>query len=405
MKSLSLKSVVRILFIVLLFATVSPQNVCAQKKKSQLKAKQRKIEKKISYTKKLLGETKNKKDATLTEYKLLQGQVNDRKMLIRTYNSEVEMLEAQIKDKRQNINQLNENLLNLKEEYAALIYQSYKSRNNYDQWMFLFASEDFYQAFRRMKYLQEFNEYRRSKAEEIINTTRALEDEIQDLEKKKDERLGVLIVKEQETRSLENDTRKKAKAVQDLKSQERKLKQDLRKQKNNWRKMDKEIQRLIELELRKNNSGKGRLPLTPAELKLSKSFAANMGKLPWPSERGIITSKYGVHAHEQLNNVQVNNKGIDIRCEKGSSARAVFSGKVVKVIKLPQYYAVLVSHGNYFTIYNRLSTVSVSTGDMLETKQRIGTVWTNTENGETILSFEVRKVKDTQNPEKWLSPR
>jgi len=405
MKSLSLKSVVRILFIVLLFATVSPQNTYAQKKKSQLKAKQRKIEKKISYTKKLLGETKNKKDATLTEYKLLQGQVNDRKMLIRTYNSEVEMLEAQIKEKRQNINQLNENLLNLKEEYAALIYQSYKSRNTYDQWMFLFASEDFYQAYRRMKYLQEFNEYRRSKAEEIINTTRALEDEIQELEKKKDERLGVLIVKEQETRSLENDSRKKAKAVQDLKSQERKLKQDLRKQKNDWRKMDKEIQRLIELELRKNNSGKGRLPLTPAEQKLSKSFAANMGKLPWPSERGIITSKYGVHAHEQLNNVQVNNKGIDIRCEKGSSARAVFSGKVVKVIKLPQYYAVLVSHGNYFTIYNRLSTVSVSTGDMLETKQRIGTVWTNTENGETILSFEVRKVKDTQNPEKWLSPR
>jgi len=399
------KSGVQVLFVVLLFAVVSPQNTYAQKKKNQLKAKQRKIEKKISYTKKLLGETKNKKKTTLTEYKLLQKQVNDRKMLIHTYNSEVEMLEVQIKEKRQNINQLNEELLNLKEEYAALIYQSYKSRNTYDQWMFLFASEDFYQAVRRLKYLQDFNEYRRSKAEEIATTTRELEDKIQELEKKKDERLGVLIVKEQETQSLEKDSREKAKVVQELKLQERKLMQDLKKQKNDWRKLDKEIQRLIDLELSKNNSGKGRLPLTPSEQKLADSFAANKGKLPWPSKRGVIVSKYGVHAHDQLINVQVNNRGIDIRCEKSSSARAVFRGKVVRVIKLPQYYAVLVSHGNYFTIYSRLSSVVVKKDDMLETKQRIGTVWTNTENGETVLSFEVRKSKDTQNPEKWLSPR
>jgi len=405
MKSLRMKSVLGVLLMALLLSVLNPSPIFAQKKKSQLKAKQRKIEKKISYTKKLLGETKNKKEATLTEYRLLQSQVNDRKSLIRTYNSEIEMLEAQIKEKRQNINKLNNDLLNLKEEYAALIYQSYKSRNTYDQWMFLFASDDFYQAYRRLKYLQEYNDYRRNKAAEIVATTRALEDEIQELEKKKDERLSVLIVKEQETRSLEKDSHHKAKMVNDLKLQERKLKEELRKQRRDWRKMDKEIQRLIELELHKGSSGKGRLPLTPAEQKLSKSFEANAGKLPWPSERGIITSRYGIHNHEQLSNIQVNNKGIDIRCEKGSSARAVFSGKVVKVIKLPQYYAVLVKHGDYYTIYNRLSTVVVDKDEMIETKQRIGTVWTNTENGETILSFEVRKLKETQNPQKWLAPR
>jgi len=399
------KYLFQILFVIALIAVVNPQYGFAQKKKTQLKAKQRKIEKKISYTKKLLNETKNKKASTLTEYNLLKSQVHDRKLLIRSYNSEVQMIDAQIKENRQFISQLNNDLQNLKEEYAALIYQSYKARNSYDQWMFLFASKDFYQAYRRIKYLKEYNEYRRDKANEIQEMTRLLKDEVQELEKKKDERLGVLIVKEQETRSLEDDSRKKQKIVQDLKSQERSLKRKLRKQQREWKKMDKEIQRLIELELRKNSKGKGRLPLTPAEQKLSKSFATNAGKLPWPSERGIITSRYGVHAHEQLNNVQVNNKGIDIRCEKGTFARAVFSGKVVNVIQLPRFYAILIKHGDYYTIYNKLSVVYVSKGDMVTTKQRLGTVWTNPENNETVLSFELRKLTKPQNPEKWLLPR
>ena len=371
----NLKYVFRIVFIIAVIAMINPQYSFAQKEKTQLKNKRQKIAKKISYTKKLLGETKNKKEITLTEYKLLKGQVKDRKSLIRTYNSEIRMLEEQIQEKRQNITQLNEDLSNLKEEYAALIYQSYKSRNNYDQWMFLFASDDFYQAYRRMMYLQEFNDYRRYKAADIQNMAREIEDEIQELEKKKDERLGVLIVKEQETRSLENDSRKKASAVKDLKFQERKLKRNLQKQQNEWRKLDKEIQRLIELEFKNKNGAKGRLPLTPAEQKLSNSFAANLGKLPWPSKRGLITSRYGVHAHPELNNLQVDNKGLDFRCEKGSSARAVFAGEVVRVIRLPQFYAVLIKHGDYFTVYTKLSTLVVSEGDMVETKQRIGLVW------------------------------
>jgi len=404
MKFINSKYLLSFLLVIAITAIIIPQQSFAQKKKKELKTKQRKIEKKISYTKKLLGETKNQKESTLTEYKLLKNQVKDRKSLIRTYNSEINMLDAQISERRQYIAELNEQLRNLKEEYAALIYQSYKSRSSYDQWMFLLASDDFYQAYRRMKYLQEYNEYRRDKYAEIQELSRKLEDEAQKLDKKKAERLGVLVIKKQESRSLENDSKKKAEAVKSLKYKERVLKMKLRKQRSEWRKMDKEIKRIIELELSKK-TGKGRLPLTPAEQKLSKSFSANKGKLPWPSARGVITSRYGVHAHEQLSNVQVNNKGIDIRCERGSSARAVFAGEVKRIIQLPMFYAVLVKHGEYFTIYSRLNSVDVKVGDMIKTKQKIGTVWTNTESGETILNFELRKQIDTQNPEKWLLRR
>jgi len=399
-----LKYILRIALIACLVISINPQDSFAQKKKTKLKMQQRKIEKKISYTKKLLNETKNQKKNTLSEYNLLRSQVQDRKLLIRSYNAEVAMLDAQIKDRRKQINELKNDLENLKEEYAILIYQSYKARDTYDQWMFIFASQDFYQAYNRMRYLQNYNEYRRDKAAAILETSNKLEKEIQDLQKKKDERLGVLIVKEQETRSLENDSRKKAKVVNKLKSQEQKLKAQLRQQKREWRKLDKEIQRLIQIELEKQSKKNGRLPLTPEEQKLSNSFTANKGKLPWPSQRGVIVSRFGISAHDQLH-VNVNNRGVDIRCEKGSAARAVFDGKVVKVIQLPRFKAVLVKHGDYYTVYNRLSTVSVHEGDMVKTKQKIGTIWADSDSGETILHFELRKSKDAQNPEKWITPR
>jgi septal ring factor EnvC (AmiA/AmiB activator) len=399
------KNISTIVLAVFLLSFAALQNGFAQtNKKKQLKNKQQKIEKKISYTKKLLNETKNQKKTTLTEYKLLRSQVQDRKALIRTYNNEVSMLDRQINDRRKQIEQLKKDLEILKKEYADLIYQSYKSRNSYDQWMFIFASEDFYQAFNRMKYLQEFNNYRRGKAETIQETSRQLEQEIQELEKKKNERLGVLIVKEEETRNLEKDSRKKEDMVRKLKEQEQKLRRQLQQQEREWKKLDKEIQRLIQIELDKQSKKSGKLPLTPEEQLLSDNFTANKGKLPWPSERGIIVSRFGVSDHGQLH-VKVNNRGVDIRCEKGSAARAVFSGVVVKVIQLPKYKAVLVRHGDYYTVYNRLSAVYVHEGDKVQTKQKIGTVWTESDSGETILHFELRKSKDAQNPERWIAPR
>lgn len=393
-----------LLLIAIMLLSVLPHLSYGQKQKTKLKSQQRKIEKKISYTKKLLSETKNQKKNTLTEYKLLRSQVQDRKMLIRSYNAEVSLLDNQINARRKQIEQLQNEIANLKEEYGALIYQSYKSRNTYDQWMYIFASEDFYQALNRMRYLQEYNNYRRDKASEILKTSQILETEIRELQVKKDERLGILVVKEKETRSLEDDSRKKAQVVNKLKSQEQKLSDQLQQQKREWRKLDKEIQRLIQIELEKSAKNKGRLPLTPEEQKLSNSFTSNKGKLPWPSSRGVIVSRFGVANHEQLH-VKVNNRGVDIRCEKGSSARAVFDGKVVKVIQLPQFKAVLIKHGEYFTVYNRLSTIYVHEGDMISTKETIGTIWTDTSSGETILHFELRKSKDAQNPEYWISPR
>lgn len=384
------------------FASANP--VCAQKKqptKKQLQSQQKKIEGKIGYTKKLLSETKNKKRASLNQLSLLERQVQERRRLISAYGSEIKLIDSQIEIDKKNIQALEEELSVLKEEYANLIYQSYKSRSNYDQWMFIFASKDFYQAMRRARYLKEYSAYRRQKAEEIVSTQLQLKEEIASLERQKEERLGVLITKENETQELEKDRRKKALTLTELKQQESSLRQQLKKQEREWNRLNKEVQRLIEEEFSKDNN---RLSLSPAEVQLSQNFAGNVGKLPWPIERGEITLRFGKRKHPDLD-LYIDNKGVDFRCEKGSSVRAVFKGKVTRVVQLPQFKAILVKHGDYITVYSRLNQVFVKVGDEVTYKQKLGTLWTDNESGETVLHFELWHRANLKNPEKWLLRR
>ena len=387
-------------FIFVIFATFSSQ---AQNKQSLEKSK-KKLEGKIAYTKKLLHETKNQKKASLNDLSLLNSQIRNRKELVVVYTREIKQADIEISDIKTEILGLRKELKNLKKEYGDLIYQSYKSRSKTDQWMFVFASDDFYQAYRRIKYLQEVSEYRREKADLIIAKQEKLKERISALEILKNNRLQLLTAKEAEADALLNDKSEKQKKVNSILKKEKELNRQLAQQRKEWRKLNDAIKKIIAAKMKKNNSGKpGRLPLTPEEKKLSATFVANKGKLPWPSARGQITSRFGPHPHPTLH-VTVDNKGVDIRCEKGAMARAVFTGKVVSIIPLPKYTAVLIQHGNYFTVYSNLVEVYVSEGEMVKTKQQIGLVGTDKDNGETILHFELwsSSTNAPQNPEKWI---
>lgn len=404
-----------ILFGLMFWLMAMPQVANSQEKKlskKQLESQQAKIEKNISLTKKLLNETSSKKKTSINQISLLKRQVDERKQLIKVYSSEISLLERQILTRQENINRLSAELKILKQEYAKLIYQSYKSRNHYDQWMFLLASDDFYQAMRRMKYLQEYNAYRRAKADDIVNTQSSIQNELNQLKKQKAERLGLLVTKEKETKSLEIDQEKKKIALSQLQQQEKDLHAQLAQQQKEWNKLNKEIQRLIEEEIERQKKASAKpgekptakktsYPLSPAETKLSNDFAANIGKLPWPIVRGTIVSHFGIRNHAELK-ITVDNKGTDFRVEKGALARSVFEGKVVKVIQLPRYKAVLIKHGDFYTVYDRLAQVYVKENDVVTTKQNIGLVWTDADNGETVLHFELRKQVVPQNPENWI---
>ena len=394
----------RFFFFMTLVITILAINPAQAQNKKSLERSKKKLEGKITYTKKLLNETKHQKRASLNELALLKSQIRNRKELVAVYGREIKQADLEIVEIKSEISTLQSDLQKLKKEYGILIYQSYKSRSQTDQWMFIFASEDFYQAYNRIKYLQEINEYRREKANQIIAKENKLQERIKTLEVLKNNRLQLLIAKEAEADALLGDKSVKQKKVNSIIKKEKELNRQLAQQRREWRKLNNEIKRIIAAKMKKNKAGKPeRLPLTPEEKKLSASFTANKGKLPWPSARGQITSHFGKHPHHTLH-VTVDNKGVDIRCEKGAIARAVFTGKVVSIIPLPRFTAVLVQHGNYFTVYSNLVEVYVSEGETVKTKQQIGLVGTDKDSGETILHFELwsSTTSTPQNPERWI---
>lgn len=390
-----------ILLVVFLLVYIDAQ---AQDKKKLEQSKQ-KLENQIGYTRKLLNETASKKKSSLNELSLLTRQIKNRQELIEVLNREIDYADAEINKLNKEIDNLKIELTQLKEEYAHLVYQSYKSRNQVDQWMYIFSSTDFYQAYARIKYIKAIGQARKEAADRIIKKQKELNDQILYFQQVKKNRLDLLTSKEQEARSLINDKSKQEESVKDIVKKERELKQQLAQQQKEWNSLNEKIKKLIESAVKSKTNAKtqDRIPLTPEEKLLAESFAGNKGKLPWPSERGQITSSFGAHAHPQLH-VTIDNKGIDLRTEQGAKARAVFDGKVYRIIQLGKFKAILVQHGSYFTVYSNLSDVYVTEGDHVKTKQELGVVGTAADSGETILHFELwnAKTNSPQNPEFWI---
>ncbi|MBN2746049.1 MAG: peptidoglycan DD-metalloendopeptidase family protein [Bacteroidales bacterium] len=394
------------LMIALLIGLLFPMSIWSQNKNALEKSK-RNLEKEIGYTRKLLKETENQKKVSINEISLLNKQIKSRQELIEVYNREISQAEIEIKQAKKQIEELQASLKKLKEEYGKMIYQTYKSRNAADQWMYVFSSNDFYQAYNRIKYLRAIGEARKEAAQNIVDKESELNQRIAALEQIKQDRINLMTSKEQEASNLIHDKSRKEIAVKKISEKEKELKQQLAQKQKEWQKLNDEIKKIIAAQMKKAGKADkeaGRLPLTPEEKLLAESFAGNKGKLPWPLERGQIISSFGSHPHPELH-VTVDNKGVDIRTEKMARARVVFEGKVVRIIQLGRFKAVLIQHGSYFTVYSNLSEVYVTEGQKVNTKDELGLVGTSNETGETILHFELwsTKTNKPQNPEYWIN--
>ncbi len=390
--------------IVLIFFIISASY--AQKdKKAKLQQNKKNIEKEISYTNKLLRDTKKSKKISLNQLVLIKNKIGKRQELITTINYEISYLDKEIKQTQADIEKLTRDLKNLKDEYAKMVYFAYKNMNSYDRLMFIFSAEDFNQAYRRLKYLQQYNSYRKMQAELITITRVLLNEKKNDLEQQKSEKVELLITKESEKNLLNREKKKKSSTVIQLKRKEKKLLKKIRLKEAQARILQKEIQAIIAAEMRKSGtkSPKYAFSLTPEEKILSNSFSTNKGKLPWPSERGIVSSTYGVHPHPVLNQIVTENFGIDILTSKNAMARAVFKGTVRFIISISNTKAVGVKHGEYFTLYSNLDEVYVTKGETVSTKQIIGKVHTDSEDNKTELHFELWKGDKKQNPAYWLA--
>jgi septal ring factor EnvC (AmiA/AmiB activator) len=392
--------------------------VFSQNKKA-LQEKREQIEKDIKYTNKLLKKTKKNKEKSLSYLKVLSTQLKNREELLQMLNIEISFIEKQIGEttikiveNRKIIEEKRKELIKLKEDYAKMIYYTYKNKHSFDSWVFIFSSKSFNQAYKRLKYLKQYTQHRKIQAEIIIRIEEELKKEIEDLENQKinlekdKENKKVLIgSKKIEVKELEVQKTDKKTLITKLKKSESRFKKELHKQQLAAKELDEKIRKIIEEEIKKERAKEKKegFALTPEAKRISDNFLENKGALPWPLDKGIIVQEFGKQQHEVLKNIEIYNNGIDIATDKGAKVRAVFDGKVSRIFLIKgEGKVILINHGEYFTVYSGLTEVSIQMEEKIYSKQEIGTVMTDKNKQKTHLHFEIWKNYEKQNPSHWL---
>lgn len=393
----------------LLVLSISGTLVIAQDKKTKLENDKKQIENEIQYNSKLLDETKKIQKTTLNQLVVLKKQINSRQKLINNINEEIIAINRQIDANNEILDNLERDLEKLKNEYAAMIYYAHKNRDTYDRLMFIFSSEDFNQAYKRIKYFQQYSAFRKTQVQLIEQTQDTISRTIQALDKYKNDRISLLRSVETEKQHLNVEKDQHNTTIIQLNKKEKELLATIKEKEKAAKKLQKEIEKIIaeEINLASKKSGttkSGSYDLTPEELALSTDFQSNKGILPWPLERGIVSGTFGEHPHPVLKNVMTKNNGIDILTDENARVRAVFTGEVTRVMSVPNYnYVIMIRHGEFLSVYSNLSEVFVQRGDKVSTKQELGSIHTDQKEAKTELHFELWQGKTLLNPSLWLA--
>jgi septal ring factor EnvC (AmiA/AmiB activator) len=322
------------------------------------------------------------------------------------------------------INKLKNQLKVLKEDYARMIVKSYKSRSEESRAMFILSSKSFLQAYKRAQYMKQYTSYRKLQGEEIQSKSVQLAVYNGKLNVQKVAKQKLIVENEKERTSLVVEKKEQQKLVDSIKKDKTKIASEIKKKQQESKAIDRQIDRLIREAIAEANRkaaaekakanpkatvskeavSSSRIVLTAESKIIADNFKANRGRLPFPVERGFISLGFGDQPHPIYKSLTIHNSGVEITTDQGSSARAVFDGVVTSVIVLsPVNKAVMIQHGDFFTVYQNLSSVSVSKGDKVSRKQTIGKVRTSGETGKTVLKFLILQNTTYNNPASWLS--
>ena len=387
--------------LILLFISMAVSlTAVGQKNKKQLELERIENISKITEAEKILAQTKTKKKATLGQLAALENQIASREVLLKSLDEEVDLITAEILELDAVISDIDLYLKSLKDEYAAMIYKSYKSNNGYNVITFLFASDSFTQFYMRLKYMEQYVEARKMQSHQIAQTKQELKGQQTAQEQKKSDQQQVIKSKLMESNQLIKLKKEKSTLIAQLTKNERSLRKEMAARKQSIKKLDNLIANLIKVELErelKTSSGQKELAK-----ELTGEFEDQMRKLPWPVKTGFISLKFGLQRDPILKNVSINNTGVDIQTQSDENIAVVFDGEVrIKAFVPGQNNVVIVKHGNYYTVYSKLKSVEVKQGQVLRAGDLIGKVHTNNA-GISQLHFEVWRDKKKLNPERWL---
>ncbi len=428
----------------------------------ELENKKKKLNDDIHELNSQLSETKATKKSKLGQLITLNKKISIREELIGTINSELSQINTQIKKNEQEATALKQNLEKLKQDYGRMLQFAQRNHDSYTNLMFIFAAQDFNQAYMRLKYMQQYSEFRKKQATEIINAQTILLNKLNELKDNRHEKNMLLGNEEEEKQNLTVEKQEQEVVLTELQQKEKEIKEELEKKKRDIEQLQITIRKLIEAEIKRKaeeamakaakekaeqqaiakaeklkkdkeknvstklNTKKDKdkivktvpepidkpepkketldVPeLSEAAEALSTDFANNRGKLPWPVSKGVICEAYGEHEHPAIKGFMIMNNGLEICTGKGAQARAVFDGEVTGIAISPTGGSlIIVRHGEYLSIYNNVADVLVKTGDKVKAKQLLGSILFNEDEGKASLNLQIWKGKKTMDPSGWL---
>ena len=392
----------RICTILAVFALALCQGVVSSAQDTrEYEKKKARLEADIAMLDRQLSENASKSKSELSRLTLVRAKISGRKDMIRASDRQIRKYSDNIYLTQKQINRLDARLDTLSDYYGKLIRNAYKNRDGRVWYMYILASDDLGQAFRRYSYFKNLSAQTKVQADKIRATREELEDRKDTLRRLKAEAEEVRDAREKELESLRQEEEAAEVIIAQLRKNKSKYEKELAAKKKQVQALEKEIKRIIDeaMAAEKAKGGKAAIDYT-----LAAEFSKNKGKLPWPVE-GVVVDRFGQHYHPVFTHVKLPfNNGVTIATAQGAEVRAVFDGVVKQIVVMPGYnQCVLVQHGNYFTFYCKLKSTSVKSGDKVRTGQKIGTV--DTISGETQLHFQVWQGSKPQNPQTWLRPR
>ncbi len=418
-------------FLLTLFVVFFTLSVSAQiDEKEKLEQRKEQLQRELSEAKTKLQNEKKKEKSVLKEIAGQEAQIKISEKIISTIAKQTRILDDNIYLTQLEINKLNRDLKIMKEDYAKMMVKSYKSRSEQSRIMFVLSSNSFLQAYKRVQYMKQYAGYRKRQAEEIKIKQARLGVAVTSLQTNKKEKEVVIVEKtkiKEEHEKLKQEKEKTAKLIQ---KDKKKIAAEIAKMDKERKAIDKKIKKMINDAIAAENKKRKaeqaaaakksgsttpvkttpvsstKIELTPEGKLSSDSFKANKGRLPWPVAKGYISTGYGDVPHPDYKNIVIHNSGIDITTDPGSSAMAVFSGEVsgVQVSQTTNTYTILVRHGDFFTAYSNLSSVSVSVGNKVSAKQVLGKIKTNAK-GNSVLKFVINQNTTVLNPKSWITPK
>ena len=413
----------RNLNIILLFFLSFFSFLSFSQNKQQLKEQKNIVEKEISFTVNLLEKTKANKKNSLKYLKVLDSKINNEDKLLKIMNMEVNLLKKQIVIAQNKINfsvseikRIEEDIIKLKDEYASMLYSLQKNRSSKNNLIFIVSSSTFNQAYKRVLYLKQYSQSRIKHFTKINITQDSLAAEnanlaIQIIQLEADKKLSVDLINSKKIK-IDDFTKTKIEKnllVSNLSKSETMFKSKIKQQQLRAKELDDKIKEIIKEEIRlarekaKKINGDNKFSLTPEALILSNEFSSNKGKLPWPLDQGIIVTKYGSQKHNVFKGVETFNNGINIATKKGVVVRSVFKGAISRIFLIKgEGKAVLINHGEYFSVYSGLAEVNVKIGDKIFSKEVIGKMSNDDLLSDAELHFEIWKGYDKQDPSLWL---